>query len=108
MNIEKSCHNFKLCNAALETIEKILACLESSRTPGLEEISSKFLKDGTEVLALPLINIVNLSIKQPLFPGQCKITKLKPLFKKVSNFDPKNYRPTSLLPVVYKITEKTI
>ena len=97
MNIEKSCHNFKLCNAAMETIQKILAYLESSKTLGLEEISSKFLKDGAEVSALPLCNIVNLSIKQHLFPNQCKITKLKPLFKKVSNFDPKNYRFTSLV-----------
>ena len=108
MNIEKSCHNFELCNATLETIKKILACLDSSKAPGLDEISSKFLKDGAEVLALPLCNLVNLSIKQSLFPDQCKIAKLKPLFKKGSKSDPKNYRPISLLPVVSKIIEKTI
>ena len=54
MNLEKSCYNFELCNVTLETIKKILACLDSSKTPGLEEISSKFLKDGAKVLALPL------------------------------------------------------
>ena len=69
MIIEKSCHNFELCNATLETIKKILACLDSSKAPGLDEISSKFLKDGAEVLALPLCNLVNLSIKQSLFPN---------------------------------------
>ena len=62
MNIEKSCHNFELCNATLETIKKILACLDSSKATGLDEISSKFLKDGAEVLALPLCNLVNLSL----------------------------------------------
>ena len=51
MNIEKSCHNLKLCSATLETIKKILACLDSSKAPGLDEISSKCLKDGAEVLA---------------------------------------------------------
>ena len=71
MNIEKSCHNFEQCNATLESIKKIKACLKSSKAPGLEEISSKLLKDGAEVLALPLCNVVNLSIKQPLFPDQC-------------------------------------
>ena len=108
MNIKKSCHNCELCNATLETIKKILACLDSSKAPGLDGMYSKFLKDGAEILALPLCNLVNLSIKQSLFPDQCKITKLKPLFKKSSKSDPKNYRPISLLPVVSKIIEETI
>ena len=104
MNIEKSCQKLELCNATLESIKKILACLESSKAHGFDEISSNFFKDGAEVLALPLCSVVNLSIKQSLFPDQCKITKLRPLFKKVSKFDSKNYRPTSLLPAVSKIT----
>ena len=65
------------------------------------------MKDGTEVLALPPINLVNLSIKQSLFPDKSKIAKLKPLFKKGCKSDLKNYRPISLLPVVSKIIEKT-
>ena len=108
MNIEKSCHNFELCNATLETIKNILACLDSSEAPGLDEISSKFLKDGAEVLALPLYNLVNLSIKQSLFLDQCKIATLKLLFKKCSKSDPKNCRPISLLHIESKIIEKTI
>ena len=71
-------------------------------------ISSKFLKDGAEVLALPLCKFVNLPIKQSLFPDQSKIAKLRPLFKKGSKSDPKNYRPISFLPVVSKIIQKTI
>ena len=107
-NIDKNCQSFELCNTTLETIKKILVCLDASKAPGLGRISLNFLKDGTEVLALPLCNLVNLSIKQSLFPDQCKIAKLKPLFKKGSKSDPKNYRPLSLLPVVSKIIEKTI
>ena len=108
MNVQKSCHNFELCNATLETIKRILACLDSSKAPGLDGISSKFLKNGPDVLAVPLFNLVNLSIKQSLFHDQCKISKLSPLFKKGSRSDPKNYRGISLLPIVSKIIEKTI
>ena len=82
MIIERSCHKLELCNATLETIKNILAFLDASKAPGLDGISPKFLKDGTEDLALPLCDLVNLAIKQSLFPDQCKITKLKPLFKK--------------------------
>ena len=108
MNIEKSCHSFELCNATLETIKKNLAWLDSSKAPGLDGISSKFLRDGTEVLPLPLCNFVNLSRKQSLFLDHCKIAKQKPLVKEGSKSDPKNYRPISLLPVVSKIIQKTI
>ena len=40
------------------------------------------MSDGTEVLALPLVNIINLSIKLSTFPEEWKIAKLKPIFKK--------------------------
>ena len=75
MNREKLAY-FELWNATLETIYKILACLDASKVPGLEGISSECLNDGAEVLALPLCNLVNLSIKQFLFSNQCKITNL--------------------------------
>ena len=64
MNVEKNCDNFGVCNATLKTIKKILAGLNSSKTPDLDKISSKFLKDGTEILGLPICNLVSLSIKQ--------------------------------------------
>ena len=89
MNIEKSCHNFKLCNATAKTIKRILSCLNASKATGLERISSKFLKDGAQILPLPLCNLVNFLIKQSLFLDQCKIAKLKALFKKGSKSDPK-------------------
>ena len=66
------------------------------------------MKYGAEVLTLPLSNFVNLSIQQSLFPDQCKIAKLKPLYKKVSDSGPKNYRPISLFPDVSKIIKKNI
>ena len=57
MNIEKSWHNFELCNAMLD-IKYISACLDASTAPGLDGISAKLLKDGIEVLALSLSNVV--------------------------------------------------
>ena len=99
MTVEKNCHNFELCNATLESIKKILTSLDTSKGLGLDGISSKLLKDGPEFLALPQCNLVNLAIKESLVPDQCKIAKLKPIFKEGSNNNPKNYRSASLLPV---------
>ena len=59
-------------------------------------------------MALPLGNIINLSIKLSTFSEECKIAKLKPIFKKGARTDPENYRPISILPLVSKIIEKSI
>ena len=45
------------------------------------------------------MQILNLSISLSTVPDKSKISKLKPLFKKGSRTDPKNYRPISLLPL---------
>ena len=37
-----------------------------------------------------------------------KIAKVKPLFKKGIDTEAKNYRPISLLPLISKVTEKSI
>ncbi len=57
---------------------------------------------------MPIAQLCNLSIKLSSFPSYCKTAKLKPLFKKGSKTDPKNYRPISLLPIISKIIEKVI
>ena len=60
------------------------------------------------MLVVPITQICNLSISSSVFPDKCKHAKLKPLFKKGSTTEPKNYRPISLLPLISKIIEKTI
>ena len=42
------------------------------------------------------------------FPNACKITKVKPLFKKGSKIDPSNCRPISLLPLLSKVFERVV
>ena len=82
--------------------------LNTSKAAGIDQILATFLREGAELLALPLGNIINLSKKPPTFIEECKIAKLKSIFKKGARTDPKNYRPISLLPLVSKIIEKSI
>ena len=103
-NLEK----FKLVCITEETNKKLLCCLDVSKATGMDEMSPRFLKDGAQVLARPICNIINLSIKLSTFPDKCKIAKLTPLFNKGSTTDPKNYRPISLLPLRSKLIEKAI
>ena len=105
-NLDKN--NFSFCSVSNEVVLKIILNLDLSKASGIDKISAKFIKDGATVLALPISQIFNLSIKLSSFPDDCKISKLKPLFKKGSKIDPKNYRPISLLPIISKILEKLV
>ena len=101
-------NEFEFSNMSEENVKKILRNLDTSKATGMDQIPAKFLRDGAEVLALLLGNIIHLSIKLSAFPGQYKIAKLKLIFKKGARADPKNYRPIPLLPLASKIIEKSI
>ena len=99
---------FKFTFVSEDSILKILKNIDENKAAGLDHLSGKFLKDGATILAKPLSQICNLSIKYSTLPNDCKTAKLKPLFKRGSKTDSKNYRPISVLPLISKIIEKFI
>ena len=100
--------NFTFSPTLEDDILKLLKDTNPEKAPGIENLSGRFLKDGAVVLASPISKLCNLLIKRSKFPLDCKIVKLKPLYKKGSTTDPKNYHPVSLLPLVSKVMEIVI
>ena len=100
--------NFSFAPVAPATIVKLLKQLNPAKSAGIDNLTGKFLKEGAPVLASPITDLVNLSISFTLFPDDCKIAKLKPLYKKEAKTKPKNYRPISLLPLLSKIIERIL
>ena len=100
--------DLEFSNIFEEDVKKISLSLDTSKVARMDQIPAKFLRGCAEVLALPSGNIINLSIKLPAFPEECKFTKLKSIFKKGARTNPKNYRPISLLPLVSKTIQKSI
>ena len=80
--------------------------IEISQASGIDRFSGGFLKDGAKILSKTASEICSLSISHGIFPDACKVAKLKPIFKKVKQVDPSNYRPILLLPLILKIIEK--
>ena len=76
----------ELCKA-LKSLEdedlvfKLSNDVNPDKAAGIDNLSGKFLKDGSSILPRPISKICNLSIKYSLFPTDCQIAKLKPLFK---------------------------
>ena len=81
------------------TMSNLLKSCNVNKAAGIDNVSGRFLKDGADVLGIPITQICNLSIRLCHFPKDCKAGKLKPLYKKGTNTDPKNFRPMSLLQI---------
>ena len=100
--------SFKFEPASETMVNLILESINPDKAVGVDNLAGRFLKDGSNILKGPITKLINLSISTAKFPDGCKIAKLKPLYKKGSSLEPKNYRPISLLPLVSKIFEKII
>ena len=106
-NLEEN--SFHFTKVSEKTISNFLKELKTNKGTGIIFWNySNFLKNGSKVLATPIAQICSLSIKLSAVPDECKIAKLKSLYKKGKNTDPKNYKPITLLPVISKILEKVI
>ena len=80
MNLEGESFSFRPTNHA--DILKLLEDVKTSKSAGIDNLAGKFLKEGASVLASPITDLCNLSISLSSFPDDCKIAKLKPLYKK--------------------------
>ena len=99
---------FKFSFVNEDLVLKLLKDMNIDKAAGIDNLSGKFLKDAANILAKPISEMCNLSIKYSVFPTDCQIAKLKPLFKKGSTTLPQNYRPNSLLPLISKIFKKVV
>ena len=100
---------FTFPSTSEDEVLKLLKDTNPEKAAGIDNLSGRVLKDDAVVLALPTIStLCNLSMRRSKFPLDCKIVKLKPLYKKGSKTDSKNYHPVILSPFVSKVIEKVI
>ena len=97
-----------LCHVSEMFVYKELCSLNTSKSTGLDGLPARFLRDGADVLKLPITFLINLSISEGVVPDEFKQARVKPLYKKNSPLEVGNYRPVSILSVVSKILERAI
>ena len=82
--------------------------LNSYKSPGYDNIPVYFIRSVAEILAYPLLILVNHSFELGYFPNCLKTAKIIPLYKSGDKSLPTNYRPISILTCFSKILEKLI
>nr|CAI5817711.1 unnamed protein product [Callosobruchus analis] len=84
----------------------IVKCLKNKRSSGEDEVSSIIIKKCIKYIEIPLVYIINNSLKYGVYPDQLKTAIIIPVYKKngdLSSFN--SFRPISLLSVFSKIFE---
>jgi len=89
----------------ISEIYNIVASLHNIKSPGPDNIGPKLVKlviPNTN----PLLYIHNVSFNSGQVPQSLKIAEVAPLYKKGDKYNPRNYRPISLLSIFVKTLEK--
>ena len=82
--------------------------LNENKSPGLDGVHSKFLKETSQYIVTPLQIIFNQSLHQCKVPDKWREAKISALFKKGDRSTAENYRPVSLTSIVCKTLEKIV
>ena len=100
--------DFVFSRVTPDLLEKVAKQLKPKTSAGLDNISSKQLKDILPIIVEPICHIFNLSLQTGYIPKELKTAKVVPIYKSDLQHSFNNYRPISLLPSLSKLLEKIV
>ena len=100
--------SYRPSNFSHEEVLSSLQNLNSSKTPGPDNLHPRILKQCANELAPSLCLIFNKSLCTGKLPSDWKQANITPVFKKGSKALVPNYRQISLLSIVSKLCERCV
>ena len=101
-------NKFTFTKISIDQVVDELKAISQNKGSGLDGLSTKLIKYGTEAIAPILCKIFNMCLKQGSVPDELKVARVTPIYKSGSKDEFSNYRPISVLPICSKILEKIV
>ena len=101
---------FILKSTTVPQVLKIISNLKNSRAFGRDKLDAASMKIAAPTLAPIICHLINFSLGTSNFPAKWKIARIIPVLKSkdADKLIPQSFRPISLLPLISKLTERTI
>ena len=106
--VNKDRAKFRFKAIELKDIRDAFAKVKTTKSFGVDNISSYFLKLALPYLVNSLNFLFNTSFETSQFPDSWKVARITPIFKDGNRTDKSNYRSISVLPVISKLFEKLV
>ena len=87
---------------------KEIRLLKLNKASQYSDISTKIIKENSDILSNFICESINNSIKSSIFPSCLKHADVTPLHKKCNKSLKENYRPVSILPILSKVFERSM
>ena len=92
----------------MEMVLTSLKQLDINKATVSDGIPVRLLKVTADQIAPSLTMLFSKSLRLGVVPGEWKLANVVPIFKKGKRDVAENYRPISLLPVIYKVLERCV
>lgn len=107
-SVPAASQQFSFSEIAQNDITNILCSLNASHVCDVNNLNTIFRKTHASTLIPFFHHLVNLCIRQSVFPAMWKMAQITPIFKSEDPTIVSNYRPIAILPTVSKLLEKTL
>jgi len=91
--------SLSLPEVSVQDVINYISQLDSTKTVGIDGISTKFIRVSPQCMAVLITKLVNKSILSSSFPNCWKAAIVTLVLKSPNNTSLTNFRPISVLPV---------
>jgi len=101
-------NSFVLLSTTPDELITISKTLKSTHSAGFDDVDPYLTTPVMDLLAIPLAEIINCSLRNGVVPSAVKLARILPIHKQGSRSELSNYRPISILPFFSKLFERVM
>ena len=103
-----SLNSFAILPTSFHELITINKTLKDTYSTGADDLNPHILSSLMDLLASPLSEVINCSLRTGIVPSDIKLAKITPIYKQGNKNEVSNFRPISILPFFSKLFERVM